>query len=173
MEGIMWWFVVLFHVVLSNCQATNLFASSDDVVINLVEGDFEFPSPSHVKIRLQELTFVNFHSSSCGHCISHAPTWVEFARALRLSGASAAALDCDEFRDICSSLKVSTAPSIKVFKDRELVRENIGERLHELFQVAIKEFGLALVISGSKASEAERIMKEHVDSSVIQKESMT
>jgi thiol-disulfide isomerase/thioredoxin len=135
------------HAVL----AKSLFTSRTDIILNLRPVDFVEGGLTKQLVR-KELIFVNFHSSSCSHCISHAPKWIQFAEGLRQSGALAAAIDCDEFRDVCSAFSVSGTPAIKVFRDGDLIKEDLNEEPDRLFNVAIKEFKLS-VLDGAASND--------------------
>jgi len=178
---IAWPLAVLVLILICHpALAGNLFAKSTDIISNLVPTDFEVDrrdgrsGGSSARLKATELTFVNFHSSSCSHCINHAPTWVEFAKAMALSGAVVAAIDCDEYRDLCSEFKIVGTPSIKVFCEGVLVKENVGESLDQLFSVAHKEFNVALVLSGQKAVDASlKMLEDHHSDGAAQTDQRT
>jgi len=67
-------------------------------------------------LALSRLVFVIFYSSSCGHCIQHAPTWKRVAQTFSSPPKLVvAALDCDAHRDTCTAFNVSGTPFIRAF----------------------------------------------------------
>ena len=150
-------------------MANNLFHDFADLIINLSPTDFDAATKT-LKVYLEDIAFVNFHSSSCSHCISHAPTWVHFAKINRISGAIVAAIDCDEFRDICSTFNVSTTPTIKVFKKGTVTKENLGESIKDLSDCAQNEFKLVLIETKFEENISSKTRTNNGDESSISKE---
>lgn len=121
----------------------NLFSSYPSAISVLTPKDFD-----NNKLVNSQQTIVNFHSSSCGHCIAQAPIYVEFA-ALVLhddNTVQVAALDCDEHRDICSRFHIRGTPTFKLFRDGDVLEQAnaVGGSLVALVSAANEYFHTTL-----------------------------
>ncbi|KAK9765236.1 hypothetical protein K7432_006588 [Basidiobolus ranarum] len=72
------------------------------------------------------LWYVKFYAPWCGHCQALAPIWVQVAEALR-GKVNVAELNCDAYRELCSSEEIGGYPTIKLFQEGSATLNN-GER---------------------------------------------
>jgi len=70
--------------------------------------------------------YVKFYAPWCGHCKRMAPTWDELAG--QAAGFGVAKVDCTQEKATCQEYGVRGYPTIKLFKDGEVVADYKGAR---------------------------------------------
>jgi len=74
---------------------------------------------------VHEALLLNLYSSSCGHCVEYSKKWKLLADEVNRSCKNTVvmSLDCDEYRDVCTSYGVDTVPTLLGFKRRSDLRD--------------------------------------------------
>ncbi len=85
------------------------------------------------------VVLVDFWATWCGPCQMLAPTLDELEKELS-EGAKIAKIDIDENSDLASEYKIMSIPSLKIFKDGELVEESVAGRSKEDLKSAIEKY---------------------------------
>jgi len=85
--------------------------------------------------------FIKFYAPWCGHCKSMAPTWDEFAEAVKDDpiGIKVGKVDCTVDKEICAKYEVQGYPTLKLFVEGGKVFDFKGDRTADAFEKFAKK----------------------------------
>ncbi|KAK6960449.1 EF-hand calcium-binding domain-containing protein 14 [Biomphalaria glabrata] len=85
------------------------------------------------------LVFVKFFAPWCGHCKRLAPAWEDLAKLMAGQPVIIAKVDCTQHKAICDENEVRGYPTLKLFRDGQLVKEYRGGRTVEDLSSFVKK----------------------------------
>ncbi|XP_059152695.1 thioredoxin domain-containing protein 5-like [Physella acuta] len=85
------------------------------------------------------LVFVKFFAPWCGHCKRLAPTWEDLGKEMKSDPVSIARVDCTQHKSVCDQNEVRGYPTLKIFRNGELLSDYRGGRTLEDLQSFVKK----------------------------------
>ncbi|CAL1537590.1 unnamed protein product [Lymnaea stagnalis] len=101
--------------------------SAGGAVVELTEENFK-------TIIASGLVFIKFYAPWCGHCKRLAPTWDDLARESSGQPVVIAKVDCTQYKNVCEENEIRGYPTLKIFRNGELLNDYRGGRTLEDLQ---------------------------------------
>ncbi|XP_035828844.1 thioredoxin domain-containing protein 5 homolog [Aplysia californica] len=115
-------------------NADDLVQVAEGKVLDLNQANFK------AQLKASSLIFIKFFAPWCGHCKRLAPTWDELAKHFADEEVAIAKVDCTQHKSVCDDYQVRGYPTLKMFRDGEVVNDYRGPRALEDLSGYVKKY---------------------------------
>ena len=156
--------VALLLVGFAHAQEDEVANYGPDSAVKTITSD-DFDST----IKSSKVVLVEFYAPWCGHCKSLKPIYEEAAEGIKESGLDAVltAVDATEDRDLAEKFSVTGFPTIKIFKDGEVIDEYAGDRSADGIQNAVENYLLPDILPIDSETEVDKLLKSKGTSYIL------